>query len=125
MRPIEEMEKELNEIGFSLFSFGNGLTYSTGFEEGYITRVFFSLDFPRVRLYFHSIKDEFNKGDVSYYELCGFFGLNEIHTLEEANKAIEKLKNFKERLEKIKADLQPILDKYNIKELYNETSKNN
>lgn len=119
MRPIEEMEKELNEIGFSLFSFGGGLTYSTVFEEGYITRMFFSLDFPRVRLYFHSIKDEFNKGDVSYYELRGFLGLHTdgIHTLEEANKVIEKLKNFKERLEKIKADLQPILDKYNIKEV--------
>lgn len=125
MNPIEEMEKELNEIGFSLFSFGGGLTYFTGFEEGYITRVFFSLDYPRVRLYFHSIKDEFNKGEVSYYELYDFFGLNEIHTLEEANKAIEKLKNFKKRLEKIKADLQPILDKYNIKELYDETSENN
>lgn len=117
MKPIEEMEKELNEIGLKRISFDNGSAYTRCFIKDYIMIKFESLKYPTTYVYFYTSQEKFYKGEYCYYALDSYCFVGKVYDIYDANKGIKKLKKFKKRLEKIKADLQPVLEKYNLKEL--------
>lgn len=125
MSPIEEMKKELSEIGLKRVSLDNGAAYIKCFIHDYIMIKFESLKYPNANVYFYTPQDKFYKGEYCYYTLDSNYFVGELYGIYDIDKTIKKLKKIKKRLEKIKADLQPILDKYNIKELYDEISENN